>query len=58
MYLATELTIGESNCDEDEFLNVEKVPFEKALEMVLSGQLKDAKTQTAILKAAIILGKI
>ena len=58
MYLATDLTIGESNCDDDEFLNVEKIPFNKALEMVLDGQLKDAKTQTAILKAAIILGKI
>ena len=38
------------NPDEDEFLNVIKIPFEKAVEMVLSGEIKDAKTQIAILK--------
>lgn len=58
MYLATDLAVGEAHCDDDEFLNVEKIPFDKALEMVLNSKLKDAKTQTAILKAAIILGKI
>ncbi len=58
MYLAKGLTFGEDDRDDDEFLNVEKIPFEKALEMVMNGELKDAKTQTAILKAAVILGKI
>ena len=58
MYLAKGLTLGEDDRDEDEFLNVEKVPFAKALEMVMNGELKDAKTQTAILKAALILGRV
>ena len=49
-YLATNLTYGDMNPDEDEFLNVIKIPFEKAVEMVLSGEIKDAKTQIAILK--------
>ncbi|MGN1161282.1 MAG: NUDIX domain-containing protein [Candidatus Fimenecus sp.] len=50
MYLATELSFGEQNPDDDEFLEVYKIPLEKAVEMVLSGELKDSKTQTAILK--------
>lgn len=58
MFLAKGLTFGEDDRDEDEFLNVEKIPFRKALEMIINGELKDAKTQTAILKAAVILGKI
>ncbi|MGN0569826.1 MAG: NUDIX domain-containing protein [Candidatus Fimenecus sp.] len=50
MYLATELSFGEQNPDDDEFLEVYKIPLKKAVEMVLSGELKDSKTQTAILK--------
>ena len=45
------------NPDDDEFLQIEKVPFKKALEMVLDGSIKDAKTQCAILKANSILNK-
>lgn len=50
MYLATELSFGEQNPDDDEFLEVYKIPLAKAVKMVLSGELKDSKTQTAILK--------
>ena len=50
MFAAFGLSFGEKNPDEDEFLEVERVPFEKAVEMVLKGEIKDAKTQTAILK--------
>ena len=49
-YLATGLTFGEQNPDEDEFLDVLRIPLEKAVEMVLDGQIKDAKTQAAVLK--------
>ncbi len=51
---------GESRPDEGEFLNIEKIPLEKAVEMVLNNQLPDAKTQTAVLKTALLLksGKI
>lgn len=58
MFLATGLTFGDTNPDEDEFLNVEKIPFDKALDMVLSGEIKDSKTQCALLKAAVLLGKL
>ncbi len=57
MYLARGLSYGKSRPDEDEFLNVEKIPFEKACEMVLNNEIKDAKTQTALLKAAALFAK-
>lgn len=56
MFLAQGLSFSETERDEDEFLNVEEIPFGKALEMVMNGEIKDAKTQTAILKTALLLG--
>lgn len=50
MYLATDLTFGEQHPDEDEFLEVYKIPLQKAVEMVLNDEIRDSKTQTAILK--------
>lgn len=50
IYLATGLSFGAQNPDEDEFLEVCKIPLKKAVEMVLNGELPDSKTQTAILK--------
>ncbi|MCR5142030.1 MAG: NUDIX hydrolase [Ruminococcus sp.] len=55
MYLARGLHFGEQQPDEGEFLDVVKIPFEKAVEMALSGELPDAKTQAAILKTKILL---
>ena len=57
MYLATGLTYGETNPDEDEFLNLKKIPLEKVVEMIMNGKIKDAKTQVAVLKAERILKK-
>ena len=54
MYLAEDLSFGEQSLDEDEFLDTIRIPFEKAVEMVLSGEIPDAKTQTAILKAKLM----
>ena len=60
MYGATDLTYGEQDLDENEFLNVEKIHIDKAVEMVLNNQLPDSKTQIAILKLSMLLksGKI
>ncbi len=60
MYLATGLSFEEQKLDEDEFLSVVKLPFKKAVDMVLNGEISDAKTQIAILKAYFIIrsGKI
>ena len=59
-FLATGLTFGEQNPDEDEFLDVLRIPLDKAVEMVLSGEIKDAKTQIAVLKVKVLrdAGKI
>ena len=50
LFLATDLQFGETDLDDDEFLECEKIPFTDALNMVMSGEIKDAKTQIAILK--------
>lgn len=59
-YLATSLTFGEQDTDDDEFLDVLRIPLEKAVEMVLTGEIKDAKTQIAVLKVKLLkdTGKI
>ncbi len=54
MYAATELTYGEAQPDEDEFINLVKMPLEEAVKLVLSGEIPDSKTQVAILKAEIL----
>lgn len=55
MYLARGLSYGETDPDEDEFLNLRKIPLESAVEMIMSGEIKDAKTQVAILKTERLL---
>ncbi len=56
MYLAKGLEITRQSLDEDEFLDVVTLPLSKAVEMVMSGEIKDGKTQIVILKAARMLG--
>ena len=51
IYLALELKHGDAHPDEDEFLNVEKHSLETLTEMVMSGEIVDAKTIIAVLKA-------
>ncbi len=58
LYLGQELIPQKNPLDEDEFLEVLSLPFEKALQMVMSGEITDGKTQNAIMKAAILLNKI
>lgn len=51
MYMAEELTFGETEFDEDEFIEIVKVPLDTLVEMVLLGKIPDGKTQAAILRA-------
>ena len=55
VYLATGLTFKEAHPDEGEFLEVEKIPLTTLVKMVMDGEIKDSKTQIAILKAEKIL---
>lgn len=52
IYIAKGLTQGKQDLDEDEFLEVEKIPFKQLLEMVKTGVIKDGKTQVAVCLAA------
>jgi ADP-ribose pyrophosphatase len=49
LFVATELTEGKSNADEDEFISSVKIPIEKALKMVLDGEITDSKTIIGVL---------
>ena len=57
LFLACELTFGETHPDADEFLETVRVPFDEAVELCMSGELTDAKTVAAILKAKVLLGR-
>lgn len=50
MFAATGLSYGECDPDDDEFLEVEKIPLKDFVDMILKGEITDAKTQTAVLK--------
>ena len=54
MYLAEDLTFGETSPDEDEFLDVVRIPLEDMVNMILKGEIADAKTQAAILKVWVM----
>lgn len=51
LYLAEDIEFKDSKLDEDEFLEVEYTPLSELYRMVTEGEIKDAKTQIAILKA-------
>lgn len=54
-YLATGLEFNASHPDDDEFLEVDRVPLSDLVKMVMDGKINDSKTQIAILKADRIL---
>ena len=55
MYAATGLHFHQQQLDEGEFLEVEKMPLTEAVDLVLQGEIKDSKSQAAILKLSILL---
>ena len=50
-----ETLMSEQHLDEDEFLNVERVPFDEMVRRCLDGEIEDAKTVAAVLKAKLLL---
>lgn len=54
IYKAGKLLPGTVHRDADEFLTPVWVPFEEALQMVISGEIEDAKSQIGILKYAAL----
>lgn len=55
LYMATELTVGEVHPDDDEFLNVVKMPLDDVVRMCVDGTIKDGKTVAAVLKAEYLM---
>ena len=51
LYLATGLHRGEQQLDEDEYLDVVRLPLGEAIEMVYANEIKDSKTVAALLLA-------
>ena len=56
VYLATELSEGEQALEEDEILDVVRLPIADALEMITSGEIEDAKTIIGLMLAAPRVG--
>ena len=54
MYLAKGLKYTQQHLDQGEFLDVVKVPLDKAYQMVMNGEIADSKTQIGILKAYLL----
>jgi ADP-ribose pyrophosphatase len=56
IYLATDLTETEQNLEGDEMLEVVRVTFARAFEMIADGEIEDAKTIIGLMMAAPRLG--
>lgn len=57
LYLATGLHFAATHPDEDEFLTVHRMPLSALVDEVLAGNIPDAKTQVAALKAWHLINK-
>lgn len=55
LYAAFDLTPGTSSTDRDEFLEVERMPLSRAVDLIRRGEMTDAKSIVTILFAARFL---
>jgi len=56
VYLATDLIETAQRLDDDEIVEVLRVPFSSALKMIVSGEIEDAKTIVGLMLAAPRVG--
>ena len=56
VYLATELTETAQRLDDDEVIEVVRMPFSQALGMITTGEIEDAKTIIGVMLAAPRVG--
>ena len=54
LYLAQDLHYGATDPDEDEFLAVERMPLDELARLCVDGEITDAKTVCAVLKAKLL----
>ncbi|MEK7746650.1 MAG: NUDIX hydrolase [Elusimicrobiota bacterium] len=57
VYVAWDLRPGAMSPDPDEFLETLEFPFEKALDWVLQGKIRDSKTVISLLACSVLLGR-
>lgn len=55
LFLAKGLHMERQALDEDEFLNLERIPFSEMVHRVMDGEIEDGKTIAAVLKAKVLL---
>ena len=55
LFLARDLCMEEQQPDPDEFLRVERIPFDEMVHRCMTGEIEDAKTVAAVLKAKVLL---
>ena len=55
LYLARDLKMETQDLDPDEFLNVERIPFDEMVRRCMNGEVEDAKTVAAVLRAKVLL---
>jgi len=56
VFLATEFSEGQQRLDDDEILEIVRLPIAEALEMITSGEIQDAKTIIGLMLAAPRVG--
>ncbi len=56
LYLATDLTATAQRLEEDEIIEVVRLPLERALQMITDGEVEDAKTIIGLMLAAPRIG--
>ena len=56
VYLATEMTETQQRLEDDEIVEVVRIPFAQALSMITSGEIDDAKTIIGVMLAAPRVG--
>ena len=57
MFLTRGLTFTNQHLDDDEFLEVFRLPLDEAVRQIMAGEIPDGKTQAGILRAAMMLKK-
>ena len=57
MYLAEGLTFGDTDFDEDEFIETVRIPMSELVDMIMDGKIIDGKTQAAVMRAARAIEK-
>lgn len=56
LFLATQLTPSHQQLDPEEVITVERMPLATAVKMAAQGEIEDAKTVCALLRAQAVLG--